>query len=237
VGLAAEVFALLRVEGAEADRALARLAPALREAAAGDTGARTAFGVYRAFRLGDRAGGIELLTVSADRGDPVAQRSLGFLVQPDDPDRALALYRSAAEGGDGIAAFNVGTMLGTSAAAVPWLRQAAGAGVAEAFPVLGDRLSEQDLDEEALRWYLRAAGAGHPGSMFAAACRHRDGFGGPVDHVQALRWFLALLGVGNGDGLHEAHQLAPHMTVAQIREAGRLAGRPSEAETLTTWRR
>ncbi|WP_203843416.1 hypothetical protein [Winogradskya humida] len=70
----------------------------------------------------------------------------------EDPGRAMSLYRSAAEGGDAIAAFNVGMMLGKSPAAVPWLRQAAEAGVTEAYPVRGDRLSEQDLDDEALRW-------------------------------------------------------------------------------------
>ncbi|GAA2600449.1 hypothetical protein GCM10010435_94790 [Winogradskya consettensis] len=60
--------------------------------------------------------------------DPVAQRSLGFLVQVEDPGRAMSLYRAAAEGGDAIAAFNVGMTLGKSPAAVPWLRQAAAAG-------------------------------------------------------------------------------------------------------------
>ena len=98
---------------------------------------------------------------------------------------------------------------------MPWLRQAAESGVSEAYAVLGDRLSEQDLDKEALRWYLRAAESGHQGSMFAAACWYRDGFGGPVNLVQALRWYLAMLTVGSGDGIHHAHELAPRMTVAQ----------------------
>jgi uncharacterized protein len=38
--------------------------------------------------------------------------------------------------------------------------------------------------------------------------------------------------VGNGDGVHEIHQLADEMTDDEIREAARLAGDPSYAEAL-----
>ncbi|MEE6259078.1 tetratricopeptide repeat protein [Plantactinospora sonchi] len=223
------------VEGAE--RELGLLAPRLGEPARHDRRARTMLGVIRAYHLGDPVGGVELLTASAEDGDPVAQRSLGYLVQhgigtAQDGIRAAALYQAAAEAGDAFAAFNLGALSGRSAEAVHWLRLAAEAGVVEAYPRLGDRLSEQDLDEEALRWYLRGAEAGDRGSMFAAACWYRDGFGGPVDLVQALRWYLALLNVGNGDGIHEAHGIAPSMTEDEIHEAGRLSGRLLEADLL-----
>ncbi|MEO3816098.1 hypothetical protein [Plantactinospora sp. B24E8] len=222
---------------AQAERELTLLAPRLREPARHDPKARTMLGVILAYHLNDPVGGVELLTASTEDGDPVAQRSLGFLVQhgigtPADEIRAAALYQAAAEAGDAFAAFNLGVLAGRTADAVPWLRQAAEAGVVEAYPVLGDRLSELDLDEEALRWYLRGAEAGDRGSMFAAACWYRDGFGGPVDLVQALRWYLALLTVGSGDGIHEAHLIVPNMTKDEIYRAGRLSGRLLEADLL-----
>ncbi|WP_143175440.1 tetratricopeptide repeat protein [Cryptosporangium aurantiacum] len=218
-----------------ADAELVRLAPALVEPSAHDRTARTLLGVVHAFHLGDPVRGAELLTTSSAEGDPVATRTLGYLVQhglgtPADADRAVALYRAAAEAGDALAAYNVGMLHGASPAAVPWLLQAADAGIVPAYAPLGDRLGEQDRDEEALRWFVRGASAGDPGCMFAAACWYRDGFGGPVDRVQALRWYLAMLDAGNGNGIHEAHGLVPHMSVDEIHEAGRLSGRLLEAD-------
>ncbi|MEV0806955.1 hypothetical protein [Micromonospora sp. NPDC050200] len=49
---------------------------------------------------------------------------------------------------------------------------------------------------------MRSAEAGDKASMFAVACWYRDGFGGPVDLVQTFRWYLAMLNVGSGDGIH-----------------------------------
>lgn len=218
-------------------RELRLLAPKLRGPARTDRRARTMLGVIRAFHLDDPAGGVELLTASADEGDPVAQRTLGYLIQhgvgtaPDEY-RAAALFQAAAEAGDATAAFNLGVLSGHAPGAVHWLRIAAEAGITEAYPLLGDQLSRRDLDEEALQWYVRGAGAADKGSMFAAACWYRDGFGGPVDLVQALRWYLAMLDLGSGDGIHEAHKIVSRMTADEIYEAGRLAGRLLEADTF-----
>ncbi|MEU5790960.1 tetratricopeptide repeat protein [Micromonospora purpureochromogenes] len=233
---AASWYLLAAKEGIEAaERELRLLAPKLRKMAKADSRARTMLGVIRAFHLDDPAGGAKLLAVSAQEGDPIAQRSLGYLVQhgigvEQDDVRAAALYQAAADAGDGIAAFNLGVLSGRSPHALHWLRRAAEAGVTEAYPRLGDRLSERDMDEEALQWYVRGAETGDKGSMFAAACWYRDGFGGPVNLVQALRWYLAMLNIGSGDGIHEAHEIAPRMTADQIYEAGRLSGRLLEAD-------
>ena len=186
-------------------------------------------------RVDDPAGGAKLLAVSAQEGDPIAQRSLGYLVQhgigaAQDDIRAASLYQAAADAGDDIAAFNLGVLSGRSPHAVHWLRRTAEAGITEAYPLLGDRLSDRDLDEEALQWYVRGAEAGDKGSMYAAACWYRDGFGGPVNLVQALRWYLAMLDVGSGNGIHEAHAIVPRMTAEEIYEAGRLSGRLLEAD-------
>ncbi|MGX1887603.1 hypothetical protein [Streptomyces sp. NPDC055287] len=70
--------------------------------------------------------------------------------------------------------------------------------------------------------------------MNAAACWYRDGFGTAPDPVQAVRWFFVMLAHGDGDGIHEAIQLARAgaLDEEQIREAGRLAGDPGAAEAL-----
>jgi TPR repeat protein len=88
----------------------------------------------------------------------------------------------------------------------------------------------------ALHHYVRAAEGGDARCMFEVAGRYRAGRGTPVDLVQSLRWYLAMLDHGNGDGIHEAHQFVDGMTDEQIVEAGRQAGRASEAVTFLTRR-
>ncbi|MBK3569647.1 MULTISPECIES: tetratricopeptide repeat protein [unclassified Streptomyces] len=184
-------------------------------------------------------------TAAARAGHPSAQRTLGLMyrtgrgVEPDDR-RAEDLFTAAAKAGDPFAAFNLAGMHITGDVVardhdecLRLLRRAVAGGVTEAAAVLGDRLASVDEDAEALSWYVYAAERGHAGSMFAAGCRYRDGLGTVPDPVQAVRWFLAMLDKGDGDGLHEAIQLVRRgVTDEQIRTAGRLSGRPSEAETL-----
>ncbi|MEU8662781.1 tetratricopeptide repeat protein [Actinoplanes philippinensis] len=227
-------------DGARALEHLEALVPRLRESAATSTRARTMLGVILAFHLGEQAAATALLADTD--GDPEALRSLAFLIASGPEDRrdtakATALYRMAADAGDGYAAHNLGVTATDPRAAVRWLRQAAESGVHESIPHLANRLSELDIDDEALRWYVRGAEAGHTGCMFAAACWYRDGFGGPVDRVRALRWYLTLLGTGNGDALHEAHQIVALMSDDEIREAGRLSGRLTDAEVFLARRR
>jgi TPR repeat protein len=182
---------------------------------------------------------------AARAGHPAAQRTLGLMYRTGrgvaaDAYQAEVLFASAAEAGDAYAAFNLAGMHITGdvrvrdhAQCLRLLRQAVDGGVTEAAAVLGDRLAAVDEDSEALNWYLYAARRGHAGAMFAAGCWYRDGLGTAPDPVQAVRWFLAMLDSRNGDGIHEAIQLAKRgMTDEQIHTAGRLAGRPSEAETL-----
>lgn len=70
--------------------------------------------------------------------------------------------------------------------------------------------------------------------MNAAACSYRDGFGTAPDPVQAVRWFFVMLAHGDGNGVHEAIQLAKAgaLDAEQIREAGRLADDPASAKAL-----
>jgi TPR repeat protein len=184
-------------------------------------------------------------TAAARAGHPAARRTLGFMYSTGrgveaDAFQAEVLFTAAAKAGDAYAAFNLAGMHITGDVRVRdhdeclrLLRQAVGGGVTEAAAVLGDRLAAVDEDAEALNWYLYAARRGHAGSMFAAGCWYRDGLGTEPDPVQAVRWFLAMLDSGNGDGIHEAIRLVKQgMTDEQIRTAGQLADRTSEAETL-----
>ncbi|MFG2040628.1 tetratricopeptide repeat protein [Dactylosporangium sp. NPDC048998] len=230
-----------KADSVAAWRELELVGPRLRARADGDDRAATLLGVVLAFHLGDPLAGVGVLEGPAGRGDPEAQRALAFLLHRNpaveqDEARAMTLYRAAAEAGDAYAAYNLGVSAHDPQEAIRWLRQAAAAGITESYPSLGDRLSALDLDEEALSWYLRGAAHGHKGCMFAAACWFRDGFGGPVDLVQSLRWYLQMLDAGSGDGIHEAHKIVPRMSDDEIHEAGRLAGRILEADVFVAQR-
>lgn len=182
--------------------------------------------------------------MTAAVGDPAGQRSLGYLytnglgVEADLP-KAVELFRTAADGGDTDAMYNLaavnmkarGAYLSFDAT-LALLDAAADAGLVDAIARRGDLLAAADRDEEALDSYVQAAAQGHEGAMNAAACWYRDGTAGDPDPVQALRWFLALYHAGNGDGFHEAHLIADAMSAEQIREAARLVGHPIDAEAL-----
>lgn len=146
----------------------------------------------------------------------------------------LSCFRAAAEGGDAFGMFNLAQLIEDPDESLPLFESAAREGIVAAGAVLGDRLSALDRDEEALGWYVWAAERGHTGAMNAAACWYRDGFGTPPDPVQAVRWFFVMLAHGDGNGIHEAIQLAKAAALneEQIREAGRLARDPGSAQAL-----
>ncbi|POX57846.1 hypothetical protein C3492_41250 [Streptomyces sp. Ru62] len=176
---------------------------------------------------------------AAEAGFPAGQRTYGHMLATglgveEDRARAAELFRAAAEGGDAYGMFNLAQLVEDPEESLRLFEAAAHQGVVPAGAVLGDRLSALDRDEEALGWYVWAAERGHTGAMNAAACWYRDGFGTTPDPVQAVRWFLVMLAHGDGNGIHEAIQLAKAraMEEEQIREAGRLARDPGSAEAL-----
>ncbi|MFG2250206.1 tetratricopeptide repeat protein [Spirillospora sp. NPDC048823] len=177
--------------------------------------------------------------VAAEAGLPAGQRTYGHMLVKglgveEDRERAAALFRAAAEGGDAYGRFNLALLVDDTDESLQLFEAAAREGIVVAGAVLADRLSALDRDEEALGWYVWAAEHGHTGAMNAAACWYRDGFGTAPDPVQAVRWFFVMLAHGDGNGVHEAIQMAKAgaLNVEQIREAGRLAGDPTSAETL-----
>ncbi|MEV5173725.1 tetratricopeptide repeat protein [Streptomyces flaveolus] len=176
---------------------------------------------------------------AAEAGLPAGQRTYGHMLATGrgvkkDGARAAELFRAAAEGGDAYGIFNLAQLIEDPDESLPLFETAAREGIVAAGAVLGDRLSALDRDEEALGWYVWAAERGHTGAMNAAACWYRDGFGTTPDPVQAVRWFFVMLAHGDGNGIHEAVQLAKDgaLNEEQIREAGRLARDPGSAEAL-----
>ncbi|MEV5800509.1 tetratricopeptide repeat protein [Streptomyces collinus] len=176
---------------------------------------------------------------AAEAGHPAGQRTYGYTLMmglgvEEDRERAAELFRAAAEGGDAYGRFNLAQLIDDPDESLRLFEAAAREGIVVAGAVLADRLSALDRDEEALGWYVWAAERGHKGAMNAAACWYRDGFGTAPDPVQAVRWFFVMLAHGDGDGIHEAIQLAKAgaLDEEQVREAGRLAGDPGAAEVL-----
>ncbi|WNI23499.1 tetratricopeptide repeat protein [Streptomyces sp. ITFR-16] len=176
---------------------------------------------------------------AAEAGLPAGQRIYGHMlvrglgIKPDRT-RAAELFRAAAEGGDTYAIFNLAQLTIDPTESLRLLETAARKGIVAAGAILADRLSALDRDEEALGWYVWAAERGLTGAMKAAACWYRDGLGTTPDPVQAVRWFLVMLAHGDGDGIHEAIQMAKAgaLDEAQIREAARLSGDPGTADAL-----
>jgi len=182
--------------------------------------------------------------MAAAQGDATAQRSLGYLYATGqgvrtDKARAVDLYRKAALSGDPYAMFNLamenidsGGKYVTFPQMLLLLAGAADAGIAEAAAKQGDQLSKADRDEEAVQAYTKAAALGHAGAMYALGCWARDGVLGLPDRVEAVRWYLTMMGAGNGDGIHHAIELAADMTDEEIRQAAILAHQPQLADSL-----
>ncbi|GAA4129264.1 tetratricopeptide repeat protein [Actinomadura keratinilytica] len=214
----------------------------------GDVEAQNALGGIALEHDGDAETALRYWTLAAQRRHPAAQRGLGHLYAAGkgverDVEKAAELFRPAALAGDQFAMYNLALLhlreerLAGSMSRdelVSLLEGAADKGLAEAATELGNLLAKEDRDEEALRWYLRAAHAGYPEAMYVAGCWYRDGYGTEPDPVQAVRWFLAMLGAGSGDGVHEAIKLAGSMTDEQIRRAAVLAGDPNCGDALVS---
>lgn len=184
--------------------------------------------------------------MSADQGHPAGRRGLGFILltgHGDEADivRAVELLSASAEDGDAYAAFNLGVLYRTGEMvaadhdrARTWFERAAGLGSAAGAARLADDLTADGDHQQARAHHLFAAERGVLPAMYAVAQAYRDGIGGPVDRVQAVRWFLRTLNLDSTDspGMAQAVSIAAQMTVGEIRQAARLAGRPGDAQTL-----
>jgi TPR repeat protein len=239
---------------AEAARGLAVLAPHLQALADDDPAAACRLGQLRRLGAGvrrDPVGAARLLTAAAEAGHAEASYELGGMYRDgdgveQDPAEAVRRYTAAAEAGLAAAQHDLAWMLWTGTGAEPdWDRAlrwyVASAEQGDAQSMYDVALALLAIDDEATgeaagrtasaarrvkaaSWMRRAAEGGWVPAMPALGRAYATGDGLRRDPVQAARWFLAALLAGNGDGLHDLHELAGQLTADQVREADRLAG-------------
>jgi TPR repeat protein len=139
-----------------------------------------------------------------------------------DEERALALFRLAAERGHAVAQGWVArlTRLGRGGAhkdekqaaklvaePLPAIRKLAEAGDADAMALLGalyaDGLGVEKDDEEAVAWYEKAAKKGDPYAMVSLGLRYANGLGVPENQGQAAVWLARAADKGDADATFE----------------------------------
>ncbi|RKR87718.1 hypothetical protein BDK92_2010 [Micromonospora pisi] len=181
---------------------------------------------------------------AADQGHPAGSRGLAVMLLNGiggerDIKRATSLLTHAMEEGDSHAAFNLGVLFRTGKLVPPndsyakqMFQRAAELGLGAGAAVLAEYLTADGAHELAREWNLRGAEGGSVIAMYALAQACRDGVGGPIDPVQAVRWFLRMLDWGDIRGLQDAIETSSLMSTDEINQAARLAGRPDEAPTL-----
>jgi uncharacterized protein len=175
---------------------------------------------------------LDLLRSVAEAGHPAALRRLAEL-EPDAEQAREHLHRAAAAG-DAEAQYLWGAQAASvdrgprdAGAAEQWLRRAAQQEHAGAQTLLAELVrgtTDASVHRERLGWLHRAAEYGWRAAMPALADALADGDGTDVDAPSAVRWYLAALYRGNGDGLHRLHQLAHELTPTRLLAADRLAG-------------
>lgn len=127
-----------------------------------------------AYRTDDLITAMQLLERSANAGYPPAQALLAYILDKAEQDaQAFELYRKAAEAGDPVGQYGLGTMYASGEGvsrdteqAVHWFRRSAEQGYGQAMVVLGDAYLAGDLglpqdQEEGMSWINRAAEAGY----------------------------------------------------------------------------
>ena len=186
---------------------------------------------------------LEELRARADRGDAVAQYSLGVAFEagrgvPQDVAEAVRWFRLAADQGLATAQSNLGVAYATgrgvprnTVEAVRWYRLAAEQGFATAQVNLGAMYADGDGvsqdDAEALRWYRLAAEQGDADAQFSLALMYANGRGVQPGDVEAYVWFSLAAAQASGenrDRYVEARDgFAEFLTAEQLADAQRRA--------------
>ncbi|RAY15970.1 hypothetical protein DPM19_09495 [Actinomadura craniellae] len=224
---------------------MSQVFPTLQKAAdAGRADAQALVGGLALEYINNAEAALRYFKMAAEAGHPAGQRGLGHMLAngigvEQDTSEAASLFKAAAEAGDLIASFNLGKMLLMGIGvpvdenkAVEFLEKAALAGVAPAAALLADWYADKEEYARARNLYSAAANGGMPGVMFTLGKWCAEGVGGKIDKIEAVRWFLKMLDFEDGDGIHEAIQMARTMTDAEIIEAAALAGRDADATAL-----
>lgn len=128
----------------------------------------------------------------ADFGIPEAQREYGRILERDgEYRRALALYRLAAEAGDGTAAYRLALRnveLSDDTRRF-WLSYASILGCKESFSVTADALAQSGDDRAADYFYRHAAACDDVGAIVTLSRRYADGIG-CQKHEGYAKWFM-----------------------------------------------
>lgn len=183
------------------------------------------------------------LTPAAEAGYPPGQRNLASLllrggrgVEPDAA-RAAALYREAAEAGDGLAQDMLSWMLLEGEVMPPdpvearrWALAAAGQGVASSMTRLGmlhhHALGVERDVAEAARWWRLAAERGDADGQAMLGAAHHLGAGVGRDPVQALAWLLRAAAGGSALARPFLGPVREALTPAEVARAETLARAP-----------
>ncbi|MEU9279215.1 tetratricopeptide repeat protein [Streptomyces sp. NPDC048342] len=242
---AREAVRAMRSHNAEAAKRMQQLYPEVRQVAdSGDPEFQELIGGIALEYMKEYEAARWYFGQAAKAGNVAALRGLGYMLLRGlggnkDPEKAVELFQVAAAEGDGAAQYNLGAMYlrgdvvpKSKDKALQYLEAASAAGEGTASWQLGDiKLAERDYN--AARHYMElSADQGAYVGLKELAPMCRDGVGGDIDLVRALGCFLKLLDIGDGDGMHEAHQLADRMTDEEIREAASWANHAAEGESL-----
>jgi TPR repeat protein len=143
--------------------------------------------------------GIDLMTDSALKENIKAMTFLAS-AYGDNAIEAYPLWRKAAEKGDAVSQFNVGTYLNygidgvqqNKAEAAIWYRKAADQDITSSQYRLGELYqsgSGVELDyTEAMKWYRKAADKGNPDAQDQLAFMYWEGQGVSQDYIESAKW-------------------------------------------------
>ena len=160
-----------------------------------------------AYLRGDFAAAVALWRPLAEKGDPVAQYSMGVTYDkgqgvPQDYRQAVAWYRKAADQGHSTAQYNLGVMYSL------------GQGVLQDY-------------QQAVAWYRKAAVQGNAFAQSSLASSYAKGEGIPQNNVRAHMWWnisASLFSVEDGKSAARNRDLiAAKLTPEQIAQAQELA--------------
>ena len=200
-------------------------------------------GVPRDMKLAER-----WLTVAAEAGDPVGQRNLASLYfkgegegegVAQDNARALALYRAAAEQGDGPAQDMLSWMLLESEDVTPdylearrFAEAAAAQGIASSMTRLGmihhNALGVERDAVEAAKWWRRAAALGDADAQAMLGAAYHLGMGVERDAMTALVWLIRARDGGSALAPRFFDAARATLSADDIAEAERRASLPPE---------
>jgi TPR repeat protein len=240
-----EILADVKLGNQAARKRMSVIFPELQRVAdAGRADAQALVGGLALEYIGDIDAAAYYFRLAAEAGNPAGRRGLGHMMangmgMSQDISGAVELFEAAAATGDSVAAFNLGSTLlkgvgltPDETRAIKFLRDSAAAGVPAAAALLADWYGDHQEYVEARGFYLEAAAGGIPSAMLTLGKWLARRVGGEVDKTEAVRWLLAPLEFGDGDGVDDAIQIARTMSDVEIREAATKAGRGADAVAL-----